>query len=1037
MPNDTHAKIAGQNWTDFEKSLLGATSKRAGSSQEQDLRAYFGDEEFAVLQRLAARGDARRRTRAPLKGNVVFLPGIMGSTLATREKDGDEDTVWVNFVRLVAGRLQRLKLTPDGTREEDSKYQVFANGLDKRSYSRALLWLRARWNTEPFPYDWRKDLDGLADDLARFIKDKFKGAPVHLVAHSMGGLVSRNFIRRHAELWNQMRDSDGQGGRLIMLGTPNYGSFTIPQVLTGAERLLRLLAAADLSHDLNEVLEIVDSFVGSYLMLPAPAKIPPETRDLYRRDTWGSFPVSELHLRRAMKFHQDLEPVVDPARMIYVAGYGQETIAGLRVNAPGEFEYTVTHAGDGRVPHALGFLPGVTNYFIEESHGDLARNETVLGAVEELLDQGRTSVLPEQLPVIRAMTPEGAKWRRSIGDMAIQAELSQIARRGDRATPDELRTAEETLLAAVVGQEHTVRKMVAASEAKRREQARPRIKLKIEVLCGDITRVAAPVVVVGHYRGVKPINAVGALDRALGGWITKAGEAGMIGGGLGELFFIPVPPGCVAAKAVVLAGMGEVGHFNREDLRYLFVNVTTGAAGLGTDHFATVLVGGGKGGLPADRAVRAMIVGIGEALTRLPKSQHLKQVTLIEREPDVHKKILEAVTAFAVGRVSQDLELEVTSRALPAEPIRKRPDESRERSGPAQDPIGPRITIERSGDVFRFAAMTPDAVVPVREVRVQTAFAEGVAERLMKSDGRQEQEQYGRLLHTYLMPEDFQGLLGEPLTLILDRGTASFPWEMACYGRSGRSQFYGPHLRLTRQFRTMLSGAPGMAPPLKRALRVLVVADPAPDREYQLPGARAEGRAVVQVLREFDGRDGLELEVVDRIGAGECDPVEILALILSGDFDVIHYAGHGLFDVQKPDLSGWMFGKELILSAREIFRARQVPRLVFANACFSAVVRPGQAFSAEESNRQLAGLAEAFFERGVPNYLGSGWPVGDLEAVRFATEFYRKALSGEVLSTAIAAGREAILHQGSTWGAYQHYGQAGSRLVAAKPLTYC
>ena len=186
---------------------------------------------------------------------------------------------------------------------------------------------------------------------------------------------------------------------------------------------------------------------------------------------------------------------------------------------------------------------------------------------------------------------------------------------------------------------------------------------------------------------------------------------------------------------------------------------------------------------------------------------------------------------------------------------------------------------------------------------------------------------------------------------------------------------------------------------------------------------------MVNILREINEKNGLDIEVEERIGPNECDPVELLALILSEEFDVIHYAGHGEFDENTPSLSGWVFGRDNILSARDIFRARRVPRLIFANACFSGVVRSGKALTIQETNRNLAGLAEAFFERGVQNYIGTGWPVGDEPARQFARTFYERALSGSVLSEALAAARLQILDQGSTWGAYQHYGEATATLV--------
>ncbi|MBI5671723.1 MAG: hypothetical protein HZC50_00305 [Nitrospirae bacterium] len=100
------------------------------------------------------------------------------------------------------------------------------------------------------------------------------------------------------------------------------------------------------------------------------------------------------------------------------------------------------------------------------------------------------------------------------------------------------------------------------------------IALHIEVVHGDIRDIKAPAVVAGHYRGVPPIRAVGALDQALEFWISKAVKRGIIGGGLGEVFLIPNAHKSLAADNVILAGMGEYGRFNREDVDLLFANVT-------------------------------------------------------------------------------------------------------------------------------------------------------------------------------------------------------------------------------------------------------------------------------------------------------------------------------------------------------------------------------------------------------------------------------------------------------------------------------
>jgi pimeloyl-ACP methyl ester carboxylesterase len=1036
LPND---EIVKMGWDTFEAHLqTAARSPSRGSSVDRGLWEYFGDEECQYLQRLAQQASLMR-SRSPVRGNVVLLPGIMGSSLTTVDGSGDEDLIWVHLLRLASGQIDRLQLTPDGSGEVDSTLQVKATDIDKRTYARAILWLRARWNVQPFAYDWRKDIDHAAHALAAFIRETFGDQPVHLLAHSMGGLVARNFIRLHRDLWDPMRQSEqSRGGRLIMLGTPNFGSLAIPQALTGVEPLVRLLAAADLQHNLSELLAILNTFVGTYQLLPAPSKIPVPTQALYRQQSWGPFPVSQMHLERAFQFHSDLESAgtIDPERMIYIAGSGQETVSGLNIVAPGEFDYLLTNDGDGRVPHALGLLKDVPTYYVDASHGDLLRNEAVLAALDDLLEHGRTASLAERPPIARAVYADGMRWRRSIGEQHISNEVEAIAWRSkqNQASPDEVRIAEETIMRAIMGQSQPFKQMARLEDTKERSQRHRRVRLRIEVVLGDITHVQAPVVVVGHYKGIPPVQAI---DEALEFWFSRASARGMIGANLGEIFFVPVAGNQIAAKAVLLAGMGEAGRFTRNDLRYLMTNVAYAIATLGLERFASVLIGSGAGNLPRESALRAMLNGVGDALKRLETGERLQQFTLVEYDNDYHDEICTLLQRFAADGSIPDLALEVTSRKLPTSRRRRRLARERPADLPEEPLSGSRITVERDGEVFRFSALSETAVIPVREVEVQSSFASGVAERLMRSSTRQEQEKYGRLLNTYLIPEEFHRLIDDdkPLTLILDRSTAVFPWEMASFRGARGTVFFGPHLSLTRQFRTMLSAAPGVAPPLNRALKVLVIADPAREPELQLPGARQEGREVVTVLNRFKRHHGLELEIVERIGAIECDPVEILALILNEEFDMIHFAGHGVFDENTPSRSGWVFGKDCIVSAREIFRARRVPRLVFANACFSAVVTPGRAGAAAEMNRQLAGLAEAFFERGIVNYIGTGWPVEDVPAVTFATVFYEKVLEGERLGDALSTARQTILDHGPTWGAYQHYGQVATRLVRLEEKT--
>jgi pimeloyl-ACP methyl ester carboxylesterase len=1083
MENARHQKIVNMEWEEFNKQLLPSTRSRGASAQadRKALEEYFGEEEFRELELVAAQSRRTRSRAVAALGNIVLLPGIMGSSLALVE-GSSADTIWVNLLRIVRGFVGKLRLSADGKTDQN----IRVTSVDKRTYTRSLLKLQARWNVKPFAFDWRKDLDVSAHELNAFIKHEFKDQPVHLVAHSMGGLVSRNFIRLHPDTWAGMRGDGVQGGRLIMLGTPNYGSFAIPQVMTGSETLIRWLARLDLSHDRTQVLEIINTFAGSYQMLPSPGKIPLETRALYELASWGDFgsSMSSDYLARAEQFHDQLaksSTSIDPDRMSYIAGCNRKTLSGLKIIGPGEFQYETTMDGDGRVPFALGLLEGVTTYYVEEDHGSLPKNDNVITAVDQLLETGRTTTLSAQPVIARGVMTTAPRWNHPIAEHYAGADLEQIARRvnDNKATEEEVRAAEIAMTRAVMGEDRPERNLTNMRETKRqaeseRDVVRP--ALKIEVIHGDIKEVKAPIVVVGQYKGVVPINAIGELDKALGHWISQANKRAMIGAELGQLFFIPVKKGQIGADAVLLAGMGEEGRFTNDDLRYLVSNATYAISSLDTDSFATVLIGAGAGNLSENHAIRGLLFGICEALHNLRRDLevkgaelNLKKVKIIEYNKERADRLFEVLNNIKSDDAAVNFEIKVTRQKIKtkkaATPVKSLQLQNSEQQD--DNKFYPRITIERSGDLFHFSALTKDAVIPVRDVEIQSFFSEGIAESLINSRTREEQLTLGRLL-LHIFPEDFQQLFNSnlPLSLILDSSTAAFPWEMTCFSRTMGPAFFGTHLNLARQFRTLLSSAPSVSLVPNNKLRVLVIADPAPEPQWQLPGARKEGRAVTRVLNQIKQETQLDIEIIDRIGADECDPIQLLALILDGNFDVIHYAGHGFFDEETPSHGGWILGDKVRLTAREIFRLRRAPRLIFANACFSSVVNK-EMLTAEQMNRNLAGIAEAFFERGVPNYLGAGWTVQDDLAVEFATTFYYYALTGRILEDeqqrdgvvneehsrtassskgrdnslvepvtlgeAISQARQRILHDGSTWGAYQHYGQPDSRLMKFSP----
>ena len=73
------SQIANLEWEEFEKRLLTTRGRRGVGADETAMRQYFGDDEFEELRKLAYEAQ-RSRQRAPVLGNMVLLPGIMGPT---------------------------------------------------------------------------------------------------------------------------------------------------------------------------------------------------------------------------------------------------------------------------------------------------------------------------------------------------------------------------------------------------------------------------------------------------------------------------------------------------------------------------------------------------------------------------------------------------------------------------------------------------------------------------------------------------------------------------------------------------------------------------------------------------------------------------------------------------------------------------------------------------------------------------------------------------------------------------------------------
>jgi CHAT domain-containing protein len=202
--------------------------------------------------------------------------------------------------------------------------------------------------------------------------------------------------------------------------------------------------------------------------------------------------------------------------------------------------------------------------------------------------------------------------------------------------------------------------------------------------------------------------------------------------------------------------------------------------------------------------------------------------------------------------------------------------------------------------------------------------------------------------------------------------------------------------------------------------RVLMVVNPTLD----LPGATDEGAILRETLRRAGAR-------VDCLEGADATRARVLRETGSGDYDVIHFAGHGYFDASDPGSSGLVCAGGEVLRGSDLEGSASLPALVFFNACEAARVRrPGRSAQARLLGlRRSSSLAEAILDGGVANFVGTHWPVGDAAALAFSARFYEGLLDGTRLGDTILAARRVVAALGSIdWADYVHYGNPEFRL---------
>jgi leucyl aminopeptidase len=147
------------------------------------------------------------------------------------------------------------------------------------------------------------------------------------------------------------------------------------------------------------------------------------------------------------------------------------------------------------------------------------------------------------------------------------------------------------------------------------------------------------------------------MDKTLDGAITQLIAAGEIKGKTGELTLVH-GLGKIPAKRVIVAGLGKQAQFNVDSIRRVSAEASRFARSKAAKRVATIVHGGGVGGIEPEKAAQAITEGavlglyrFRKHITKEPENGDLQELVIVER--DEHKRG-QLEKGCEVGRVTAE-----------------------------------------------------------------------------------------------------------------------------------------------------------------------------------------------------------------------------------------------------------------------------------------------------------------------------------------------------------------------------------------------
>jgi CHAT domain-containing protein len=943
-------------------------------------------------------GTPQNRAGKSIKEQQVLyvLPGIMGSNL-----EADNIAVWLNYFRIASGDLKLLEI--------ESTASVKAKDLNGSAYKKLVDHFSNYYYVIPFAYDWRRSVFSSAKELSDSIKQSLADTEetkqtIAFIVHSMGGLVFRAFVTEYPELWQQLLQRPGC--RVLMLGTPNAGSYIVPRILLGNDKTINALAALDLTSNKKSLLQQFIKYEGLLELLPAKG-----IDDFSDMGTWKNIQQAS-GLEYVMPGAASLTGYIkmqenkfrnfqyDASIVKYIAGKSDQTPSGIKIDAANEkVDFYATPRGDGKVTwdSIPSELTATATYYVNAEHGSLANHEMSFKGYHELLVKGATTLLNTNQPVTRS---------------SISTEL--MPRQDQVPVPDEA----------------TLSNNIMGIDAPRTAASMQQVN--ISITHGDLAHADHPLIV-GHFNGDGIFQAEKVLDKKLDNYLSILNATNNYPGPIGTHEIIP---GKKKFKGAIIVGLGDFGELTenllartlRQALLSYIIEKKKNACNpekTNTSGVSYLLIGSGFGGLTLYSSIKAILTAVKEVNSffetgRYPDYSLITAVEIIE---------LYQYKAVQAGRI---LRMLTSSNSLfgnisflpdtirmASGAISEIPDETqsdwwhRLKISCKDEPVNGSKTFSRE---IVFTSITDKAR---NEEKVLNTNISLVDQLIKKAAAVTNHDiKLCQTLYELLIPNEFKGYGSDlrNIVLLVDKETARYPWEMMMDAYSGYKE---PLVTKTGFLRQLGTSTYRQKVEISVENNALVIGNPELHNYNSYPsllGAGQEAEAVADLLKGFGYNVTAYIDEESQ---------NALLELYSKQYKIVHIAAHGVLNDKVTGQTGIVLGEQLILTPSDFKQMRKVPELVFINCCSLGTINKADEEHLQRKYEVAAGIGTQLIEMGVKTVIVAGWEVNDDAAAGFSYSFYTEMLKGRNYGDAVQTARATIYNQYSesnTWGAYQCYG---------------